>query len=134
MTAKKKRTSSESTPTAKKKKSAPASEPKSPPELDPARADGPSTSTDTGSFGDSPVEPGPQERRDPLVGGWQPYSGGLLHWWPRHCFPCAGAPDDYCRKPLPRMCWPPYPPYYTWGPPEGSSPSGGCRVGSGESR
>jgi hypothetical protein len=52
------------------------------------------------------------------VGGWDPYGGGLLHWWPRHCFPRGGAPDDYCRKPLPRVCWPPYPPYYIWGPPE----------------
>ena len=52
------------------------------------------------------------------VGGWHPYPGGLLHWWPPHCFPCGGAPDDYCRKPLPRVCWPPYPPYYIWGPPE----------------
>ncbi len=52
------------------------------------------------------------------VGGWCPYEGGLLHWWPRHCFPCSHAPDDYCRKPLPAVCWPPYPPYYIWGPPE----------------
>lgn len=52
------------------------------------------------------------------VGGWHPDAGGLWHWWPRHCFPCGGAPDDYCRKPLPRVCWPPYPPYYNWGPPE----------------
>ncbi len=46
------------------------------------------------------------------AGGWQPYGGGLLHWWPKHCFPCQVGPDDYCRKPLPRVCWPPYPPYY----------------------
>jgi hypothetical protein len=52
------------------------------------------------------------------VGGWHPYGGGLLHWWNPHCFPRQGAPDDYCRKPLPRVCWPPYPPYYVWGPPE----------------
>ena len=52
------------------------------------------------------------------VGGWNPYGGGLLHWWNPHCFPCQAAPDDYCRKPLPRVCWPPYPPYYIWGPPE----------------
>ncbi len=51
------------------------------------------------------------------VGGWNP-GGGLLRWWQRHCFPCCGAPDDYCRKPLPPVCWPPYPPYYQWGPPE----------------
>jgi hypothetical protein len=52
------------------------------------------------------------------AGGWHPYGGGLLHRWPAHCFPRCGAPDDYCRKPLPRVCWPPYPPYYIWGPPE----------------
>jgi hypothetical protein len=61
------------------------------------------------------------------VGGWDPYGGCLLRWWPRHCFPCVGAPDDYCRKPLPRLCWPPYPPYYQWGPPEICCPrSHGC--------
>jgi hypothetical protein len=56
------------------------------------------------------------------VGGWDPYGGGLLHWWPRHCFPCYGAPDDYCRKPLPKVCWPAYPSYYSWGPPEICAP------------
>src|SRR5438477_13156322 len=62
------------------------------------------------------------------VGGWHPYGGGLLHWWPPHCFPCRGAPDDYCRKPLPRVCWPPYPSYYIGGPPEICYPQGhGCR-------
>jgi hypothetical protein len=61
------------------------------------------------------------------AGGWFPYGGGLLHWWPRHCFPCGGAPDDYCRKPLPQVCWPPYPPYYIWGPPETCCPQGNCR-------
>jgi hypothetical protein len=53
------------------------------------------------------------------VGGWNPYGGGLLHWWDPCCAPHCGAPDDYCRKPLPRVCWPPYPPYYTWGPADG---------------
>jgi hypothetical protein len=52
------------------------------------------------------------------VGGWHPYGGGLLHWWDPHCFPRCGAPDDYCRKPLPTACWPAYPPFYSWGPPE----------------
>jgi hypothetical protein len=52
------------------------------------------------------------------VGGCDPYGGGLLHWWDPCCFPRGGAPDDYCRKPLPRVCWPPYPPFYSWGPPE----------------
>jgi hypothetical protein len=67
------------------------------------------------------------------AGGWCPYGGGLLHWWPRQCFPCAGAPDDYCRKPLPRVCWPQYPPYYIWGPPEDCSPPGRCGPSSRES-
>ncbi len=61
------------------------------------------------------------------VGGWHLYGGGLLHWWPRHCFPCCGAPNDYCRKPLPPICWPPYPPYYTWGPPEICHPRATCK-------
>jgi hypothetical protein len=50
------------------------------------------------------------------VGGWCPYVGGLLHWWNPHCFPRCGGPDDYCRKDLPAVCWPPYPPWYVWGP------------------
>src|SRR5262249_59982140 len=61
------------------------------------------------------------------VGGWHPYGGGLWHWWNPCCFPRSGAPDDYCRKPLPRVCWPAYPPYYQWGPPEVCSPPAGCR-------
>jgi hypothetical protein len=64
------------------------------------------------------------------AGGWHPYGGGLLRWWPKHCFPRCGAPDDYCRKPLPCVCWPPYPPYYIWGPPEACHPQGGCRPAS----
>ncbi len=52
------------------------------------------------------------------VGGWQPYGGGLLHWWTPACCPRGGAPDDYCRKPQPRVCWPAYPSFYSWGPPE----------------
>ena len=51
------------------------------------------------------------------AGGWFPYGGGLLRWWPAHCFPRDGGPDDYCRKKLPPVCWPPYPPYFVWGPP-----------------
>ena len=43
------------------------------------------------------------------VGGWFPYGGGLLHWWDPHCFPDCGGPDDYCRKTLPFVCWPPCP-------------------------
>ena len=53
-----------------------------------------------------PPEEGFFQRLQP-VGGWDPYGGGLLHWWPEHCFPCYGGADDYCRKPLPRVCWPP---------------------------
>jgi hypothetical protein len=55
-----------------------------------------------------PPEPCFLDRLRP-VGGWHPYGGGLVHWWPRHCFVCGGFPDDYCRKPLPRVCWPPCP-------------------------
>jgi hypothetical protein len=53
-------------------------------------------------------DPGRQhflERMHP-VGGWNPDGGGLLHWWNPDCFPRCGAPDDYCRKPLPKVCWP----------------------------
>lgn len=63
-----------------------------------------------------PASQGVMERFHP-VGGWHPDGGGLLHWWPRHCFPCDRGPDDYCRKKLPKVCWPPYPSYYIWGPP-----------------
>jgi hypothetical protein len=49
------------------------------------------------------------------AGGWHPYGGGLTHWWNPHCLPRYAAPDDYCRKPLPTVCWPSYPPYYNWG-------------------
>jgi hypothetical protein len=61
------------------------------------------------------------------AGGWHPDGGGLLHWWNPCCFPRCGGPDDYCRKPPPRVCWPPYPPYYIiGGPPVGGS---ACGVG-----
>jgi hypothetical protein len=52
------------------------------------------------------------------AGGWHPDEGGLWHWWNPCCFPRCGGPDDYCRKPPPKVCWPPYPPYYFWGPPQ----------------
>ena len=68
-----------------------------------------------GGEGGGPLAP---PHRFQPAGGWHPYGDGLLHWWGPHCFPCQSAPDDYCRKPLPRVCWPPYPPYYVWGPPE----------------
>src|SRR5438045_1372672 len=69
------------------------------------------------------------ERLKP-VGGWHPYGGGLLHWWPKHCFPCSSAPDDYCRKPLPRVCWPCWPSWYTQGPPEICYPQSSCTPAS----
>lgn len=50
------------------------------------------------------------------TGGWNPYGGGLLYWWPSACFPCNCGPDDYHRKPPPQVCWPAYPPYYTTAP------------------
>jgi hypothetical protein len=65
-------------------------------------------------------------RRLSHTGCWHPYGGGLLRWWPTHCFPCGGAPDDYCRKPLPKVCWPPYPSYYIWGPREICYPQSSC--------
>jgi hypothetical protein len=71
--------------------------------------------------GDHDTCPPPEARfckRFRPVGGWHPYGGGLLHWWPRGCFPRCGGPDDYCRKPPPKVCWPPYPPYYIWPLPE----------------
>jgi hypothetical protein len=68
------------------------------------------------------------------VGGWHPYGGGLLHWWPKACFPHCGGPDDYCRKPLPCVCWPPYPPYYIWGPPDVSGFRPSCRPTGGDAR
>jgi len=61
------------------------------------------------------------------AGGWTPYGSGLLHWWDPCCFPRSGGPDDYCRKPLPRVCSSSYPPYYIWGPPQTcSSPGNAC--------
>jgi hypothetical protein len=78
-----------------------------------------------GSGGEPACCPPPQpdflQRLHP-EGGWHPDGGGRLHRWNPHCSPCCGAPDDYCRKPLPRVCCPHYPPYYTWGPPEIGSP------------
>jgi hypothetical protein len=64
------------------------------------------------------------------VGGWCPYGGGLLSWWNKHCFPCTGGPDDYCRKPLPVVCWPHYPSFYIWGPPEECPSRDNCGRGA----
>jgi hypothetical protein len=63
-------------------------------------------------------EPGCSAEGCQPQGGWHPYGGGLLNWWPRCCFPSCWAPDDYCRKPLPCVRWPPYPSYYTVGLPD----------------
>jgi hypothetical protein len=71
-----------------------------------------------GDRGHSEPHHQPFHQRVHPVGGWHPDGGGLWHWWSPHCFPPCGGPDDYCRKPPPRVCWPPYPPYYIWGPPE----------------
>lgn len=40
------------------------------------------------------------------AGGCNPYGGGVLHWWQRRCFSWCFGPDDYCRKPLPKVCRP----------------------------
>jgi hypothetical protein len=56
------------------------------------------------------------------AGGWHPDGGGLWHWWNPACFPRCGGPDDYCRKPPPKVCWPPYPPYYISAPPQSAHP------------
>jgi hypothetical protein len=65
------------------------------------------------------------------AGGWNPYGGGLLHWWNLDCFPRSGTPDDYCRKPLPRVCWPANPSFSTGAPPAIADPQhNGPRDGS----
>lgn len=58
-------------------------------------------------------------------GGWFPY-GGPLNWWPCCCYPHCGMPDDYCRKPLPCVCWPSYQSFYTWGTQELCPPGCSC--------
>jgi hypothetical protein len=61
--------------------------------------------------------------------GWFSNGGGRLSWWDPYCFPRCGGPDDYCRKPLPAVCWPPYPPYFIWGPPAALPvPGGACQA------
>jgi hypothetical protein len=57
----------------------------------------------------SPAAPACWWQRVRPAGGWHPYGGGLLHWWDPLCFPRGGGPDDYCRKPLPDVCWPAVP-------------------------
>jgi hypothetical protein len=51
------------------------------------------------------------------VGGWNPYGGGLFHWWNPNCFPRPCGPDDYNCKPLPRVCFPSPPPNQVPQPP-----------------
>jgi len=34
-----------------------------------------------------------------------------------YCLHRYACPDDYCPKPYPELCWPPYPPFYTCGQP-----------------
>jgi hypothetical protein len=62
------------------------------------------------SRGGEPAQFGPRPNqvrcRFAPVGGWNPYGGGLFHWWNPHCFPLPCGPDDYLRKPLPRVCFP----------------------------
>jgi hypothetical protein len=72
-----------------------------------------------------PAGPGLFTRLQP-AGGWDPYGGGLLRWWNPHCFPKTCGPDDYCRKNLPCVCWPPYPPFYQWGTPEPCARNAKC--------
>jgi hypothetical protein len=38
------------------------------------------------------------------AGGWNPDGGGLFHWWDPNCSTPPFGPDDYCRKPFPRLC------------------------------
>lgn len=79
----------------------------------------------------SAQEPACCEMHSPVLqqarptGGWCPY-GCLFHWWKPDCFPRACAPDDYCRKTLPDVCRPTYPPWYIWGPRQDCCPQGGC--------
>jgi len=82
-----------------------------------------------GRGGEPPCCPPPGEHfleRIHPVGGWCPDAGGLLDWWPCCCFPRTGAPDDYCRKPPPKVCWPAYPSFYIWRPPEICYPKCDC--------
>jgi hypothetical protein len=40
-----------------------------------------------------------------------PGGRGSIHWTAGG-FPRCNCPDDYCPKPFPQQCWPPYPPFY----------------------
>jgi hypothetical protein len=58
------------------------------------------------------LEPHPHQFRCRFApaGGWNPYGGGLFHWWNPNCFPRPCGPDDYICKPLPRVCFQSLPP------------------------
>ena len=45
----------------------------------------------------SQFEPHPQQFRCRFApaGGWNPYGGGLFHWWNPNCFPLPCGPNDY---------------------------------------
>jgi hypothetical protein len=62
------------------------------------------------SRGGEPAQFEPQPRqircRFAPAGGWNPYGGGLFHWWNPNCMPLPCGPDDYNCKPLPRVCFP----------------------------
>ena len=66
------------------------------------------------SYGGEPAESNPQPHqfrcRFAPAGGWNPYGGGLFHWWNPNCFPRPCGPDDYICKPLPRVRCPSPPP------------------------
>ncbi len=51
--------------------------------------------------GSSGAEPPPRLQRWHPAGGWNPYGGGVLHWWNRSWYALCGTPDDYGRKPPP---------------------------------
>jgi hypothetical protein len=38
-------------------------------------------------------------------GGCNPDGRGIFHWWNRDCYPRPCGPDNYCRKPMPDLCW-----------------------------
>ncbi len=74
-------------------------------------------------------QPGPLAR---LIDGSTCSSPGIEGHgkrWAFGCFPRCGCPDDYCPHPLPRQCWPPYPPFYQCVP---AGDCGQCPVGSHE--
>jgi hypothetical protein len=68
----------------------------------------------TPAFAQGPCTQGPNNASHPLcrfgpAGGWNPDGRGLFHWWDRDCFTRPCTPDDYCRKPMPRLYCTPRP-------------------------